>query len=158
MEKGLKIIGDQIEFKKWSTGDIWFPCITKSFKIRFDDIKIVAISPRLALDNEMLLVTLIDKEKNFSQFSNFEFEGEAYEIFENKLSLSIGKEWSEFSWKEHENYITDLVIYPNELKGEDLFVKPKYLRKSITQLLKFLYLKKSISGKLSPKVEEYLNK
>jgi len=158
MEKGLKINDNEIEFNKWSTGEIWFPCITKSFKIKFDEIKIIAISPRLALDDEMLMVTLIDKEKKFRQFSNFEFGKEPIKKFEKRLNLNSLREteWEKFSWEEHENYITDKVIYPKEMYWEDLFVKPKNLKKAFIGILKYLSIKKSISGKFNPKIEEYL--
>lgn len=82
MENGLKINDNEIEFNQWSTGEIWSPCITKSFKIKFDEIKVIAISPRLSLDDEMLMITLIDEEKNFRQFSNFEFGKEPIKEFE----------------------------------------------------------------------------
>jgi len=158
MEKGLKINGDEIEFNKWDMGDIWFQCITKSFKIKFDKIRIIAISPRLAIDDEMLMITLIDNEKNFRQFSHFEFGKKPMKEFEKRLNLlSIQNiEWDKFSLEEHENYITDKIIYPKELYGEDLFLKPKYLKKKMVQLLKFLSIKKSISGTFNPKVERYL--
>lgn len=158
MEKGLRINGENIEFNKWSVGEIWYPCITKSFKLKFDEIKLVAISPRLAIDDEMLMITIIDKEGNFRQFSCFEFNKEPIKEFERKLKLKSLRnvEWEKFSWDEHENYITDKVVYPKELYWEDLFIKPKKLKKPIIQILKFLSIKKSISGKLNPKIENHL--
>ena len=158
MEKGLKINGEQIEFNKWAFGDIWYPCITKSFKIKFDEIKLIAISPRLALDDEMLLITIIDKEGKFYQFSCFEFGKDPIKEFEERLNLKSIRdiEWEKFSWEEHQDYITDKVIYPEELYWEDLFIKPKKLKKAIIQLLKFLSLKTSISGKFRPNVEKLL--
>lgn len=159
MDKGLKINGDLLEFNKWAIGDIWSTCITPSFKVKFDDIKIIAISPRIALDDEMLLVSLIDKEKNFRQFSHFEFEKEAFDIFNQRLNLdnTIVKEWQQFSYEDHQNYVTDRVIYPQSLYGENLFVTQKRFGKTITQASKFFSLKKSVSGKFNPKVEKFLS-
>ena len=158
MLKGLKINGDQIEFNKWSIGEISYPCITKSFKLKFEEIKLVAISPRLALDDEILMITLIDKEGKFRQFSCFEFGKEPIKEFENKLNIKSLRniEWEKFSWEEHENYMTDKVVYPEELYWEDLFIKPKFLKKKLVQLFKFLKIKKSISGKFDPKIDKYL--
>jgi len=160
MNKGLVVKGKEIKFEKWGAGEIWYPCITKSFKIKFEDIKIVAISPRLALDDEMMIVTLIDKEENFYQFSSFEFGKESIKDFEKDLGIKSIRnfEWEKFSWEEHEDSITDKIIYPKELYWEDLFIKPKYVKKIIIQVLKFVSLKKSISGKLNPKTIEYLKK
>jgi hypothetical protein len=159
MKKGLMIHGNEIEFNKRSTGDIWFQCITKSFKIKFDDIKLIAISPRLALDDEMLMITLIDEKKNFRQFSNFEFNTEAILEFEKRLNLNSIRdiEWEKFSWEEHENAITDKIIYPKELYWENLFIKTKNPKKTFIRILKFLSIKKSISGKLNPKIDTILN-
>lgn len=158
MEKGLKINDNEIEFNKWSKGEIWFPCITKSFKINIDEIKIIAISPRLAFDDEMLMITLIDKEKSFRQFSNFEFGKEPIKELEKRLDLKSiqNTEWEKFSWEEHQNYTTDKIIYPKELYWEDLFVKRNNVRNSLTRLLKFSSIIKSISGKFNPKIKEYL--
>lgn len=158
MNKGLRINGNEIDFEKWSTGGIAYPCVTKSFKLKFDDIKLIAISPRLAMDDEILMITIIDKDEKFKQFSCFEFDKEPIKEFENKLNLNSLKdtEWEKFSWEEHENSITDKVIYPKELYWEDLFVKPIYLKKTSIQILKFLSIKKSISGNFNPKIKKYL--
>ncbi|MFT5261974.1 MAG: hypothetical protein ACI8YQ_000703 [Polaribacter sp.] len=158
MRKGLIVNGEEIEFKKRSIGGIWFPCITESFSINFEEIKLVAISPRLALDNEMLIVTLINIEQNFHQFSCFEFDKESIKKFERKLNLNSirNTEWEKLSWEEHENYTTDKVVYPRELYWENLYVQPRNFRKRIIKILKFLSIKKSISGKFTPKIAEYL--
>ncbi|MCH2193580.1 hypothetical protein [Kordia sp.] len=159
MEKGLKINGEEIEFNKWSIGEITYPCITKSFKLKFDEIRLIALSPRLAMDDEILMITIIDTKGKFRQFSCYEFGKEPIKKFEKKLDLKSLREieWEKFSWEEHENGITDKVIYPKKLYWEDLFVKPKNLKKIIIQILKFLLIKKSISGKFNPKIEKYLN-
>jgi len=158
MKKGLKINENEIEFNKWSIGEISYNCITKSFKIKFDEIRIIAISPRLALDDEILIITLIDKRNKFRQFSNFEFDKKPIKEFEKKFNLNSIREteWEKFSWEEHQNYITDKVIYPKELYWEDLFVKPKNLKKIFIQTLKFISIKNSISGKFNQKIEKYL--
>ena len=51
-------------------------------------------------------------------------------------------EWKRFSWEDHENNITDKVIYPKALYWEDLFIKPKGFKKAFVQILKFLSIKK----------------
>lgn len=159
MRKGLKIDGNEIEFNEWSIGEIWYPCITNSFKIKFDEIKLVAISPRMALDDEILLVTIIDANKQFKQFSSFEFGKEPIKKFEKRLGLNSIRdvEWGKFSWKEQQNAITDKVIYPKELYGENLFIQPRYLRRLAIQTLKFFLIKKSISGKFTPIIQNYLD-
>lgn len=158
MNKGLNIKGNEIEFNKYSIGEIKFLFITKSFRIRFEEIKIVTISPRLSMDDEILIISLIDKKGKFRQFSNYEFGKESITEFEKKLNLKSIRniEWEKFSWEEHENFITDKVVYPSELYWEDLFVKPKGMKKTRIQILKFFSLKKSISGRFNPKIEEYL--
>lgn len=159
MNKGLNIHGDEIEFNSWSVGDIHSTCLTKSFKIKFQDIKLIGISPRLSIDDEILLITIIDKESKLKQFSSYEFEKEYIKLFERKLNLNSIKlhEWEKFSWKDHMSSLTDKVIYPKELYWQDLFHIPKGLSKLTTQLLKFLGIKQLVSGKYSTIVNNYLN-
>ncbi|MEM1357065.1 MAG: hypothetical protein AAGF89_02650, partial [Bacteroidota bacterium] len=84
MDRGLRIDGDVVVFNEWPEGEIWWSGITDSFRIKIDDIRVVAISPRLSLDDEILIVTLINKEKEFKQFSSFEFGKEPIKEFEKK--------------------------------------------------------------------------
>ncbi|NOQ73054.1 MAG: hypothetical protein GQ574_13680 [Crocinitomix sp.] len=160
MSKNLHITNDEITFSGTKVGEISASLITKSFKIKFDKIHLVVISPRLAFDDEALIVTIIDRNKNFHQFSCQEFGGDEMMQFELRLGLKSIRniEWGKFSWKEHENYITDKIIYPKELYWEDLFIPPEHLEKRIVQLAKFLAIKKSISGELNPRIAAYLEK
>lgn len=159
-DKGLHIIGEDILFNKWSVGDIPYDCITKSFQIKLQDIRAIAISPRFSFDDEILIITLIDKEKNFYQFSSYEFQKPAIKELEEKLKLESIRnvEWEKFSEEELDDGFTDKIIYPKELYGENLFLKPKGYLKTIISSLKFFCLKKSISGKMNPLVEIYLKK
>ncbi len=160
MKKNLHITNDEVIFKRRKVGEISLPCITKSFRIKFEDIQVVFISPRLALDDEVLMITIVDKHKKFHKFSNWEFGSDAITQLELRLGLKSIRlqEWEKFSWKEHENYITDKVIYPKSLYWEDFFTPPEHsLEQWIIQIIKFLALKKSISGTLNPKVSHYLN-
>lgn len=159
MAEGLEIIGDKVKFTKWGFGQIYYSCITRSFEIKIQDIKIIAISPRLALDEEMLMISLIDKKGKLYKFSNFEFGKDSMKEIERRFLLKDIKvmEWDKFSWEDHENYITDKIIYPKELYWEDLYLRPKGIFKSIVQWLKFLSIKKSIGGKFTNKVQNYIN-
>lgn len=158
MNKGLFVNGEKIEFRRYSIGEISYTCITKSFKINFDDVKLVVVSPRLALDDEMLMITLIDKDLNFYQFSSNELLKASMFVFEKKLNISSIREieWEKFSYEDHENSLTDKIIYPKEMYWENLFEMPKGLKKIGIRILKFFLIKKSISGKLSPKVIDYV--
>ncbi len=155
--KGLYIHGNEVVFNKWSPGDIAFNCITNSFRIQFKEIKAIVISPRFALDDEILIITLIDKNKKFRQFSNYEFDKKAIKELEDRLELDSIRniEWEKFSEQELDDSLTDKIIYPKELYGENLFVKPKGFLKTIIVWLKFFSIKKLVSGKLNPRVETY---
>lgn len=158
-EKGLTVTESQILFKEYPTGEIWFDCITSSFEILISEIKVVAISPRLALDEEIFMISLIDKDQNFYEFSSWECQKESFKQFEEKFELNdiVTKEWSKFSWRQHQDYITSKVLYPAELYWEDLFERPKSYLKFIERIMKVLSIKKPISGKLNSAVEKHLS-
>ena len=160
MKENLYINNNEIIFKRRKVGEISSSCITKSFRIKFEDIQVVFISPRLALDDEVLMITIVDRYKKFHQFSCWEFGTDAIIQFELGLGLKDIRlqEWEKFSWKDHENYITDKVIYPKSLYWQDFFIPPKhFIDKQVVQIIKFLTLKKSISGTINPKVSNYLD-
>ena len=158
MTKGLKIKGETIKFGKRSIGEIWYPCITKAFTIKYENVKMVVISPRLAIDDEMMIVTLIDAKKKFHQFSQFEFLDEAMVLLETEFGLKNIRtiEWPRFSWEEHENCITNKIIYPKELYWEDLFLQPNYFAQKMIPIMKFFFTRKSVSGRFNPKVLRWL--
>jgi hypothetical protein len=147
MTKNLQLTNDAIIYKRRKVGQMYLPAITKSFKIKFDAIQIIAISPRLAFDDEMLMVTIIDRNRKFYKFSSREFCGDALTQIELRLGLKSIRltEWEKFSWEE-------------QLYWKDLFIPPEKLEKRLIQGLKFLALKKSISGDFNPKVAAYLDK
>lgn len=95
-----------------------------------------------------------------STSSNYEFRNTTIKELESRLGLDSIRdvEWGKFSEEELDDSITDKIIYPKELYGENLFVKPKGYLKTIIAWLKFFCLKKSISGKWNPIVEICLKK
>jgi len=162
MEKeiGLTITDSEILFKEYLIGEIWFDCRTSSFKIPISEIKVIAISPRLAMDEEIFIISMIDKDQNFYEFSSWECQKESFKQFEKRFGLNdiVNEEWSKFSWKQHQGHLTSKLLYPTELYWEDLFVKPKGYLIVIEHILKLLSIKKSVRGKLNPKIKEYLQK
>ena len=158
MNKGLLVTDKEIVFGKRQLQEIPYSCITESFKVNIEDVRLIVLSPRLAMDDEDMIITLIDKHRNFHQFSSYEFREEGVKELEIKFGLkSIQRvEWAKFSLGEHENMITDKIIYPEKLYWEDLFVKPRYLKNFFVQIVKFLTPRQIVSDKLSPVVVEYL--
>lgn len=158
MNKGLLVTEKEIVFGKRQLKEIPYSCITDSFKVNIEDVRLIVLSPRLAMDEEVIIITLIDKHRNFHQFSSYEFKEEGVKELETKFGLkSIQRvEWAKFSWEEQENMITDKIIYPEKLYWKDLFVKPRYLKKFFVQILKFFNPRQIVTGKLCPVVVEYL--
>lgn len=61
MQKGILIRENQFLFNEFSTKEIGFAKYCKSFSLKLDDIKLIAISPRILLDDESIFVILVDK-------------------------------------------------------------------------------------------------
>lgn len=160
MGKGLEINGDSIEFVSRKLGEINYPSMTKSFSIKIDDVKVISISPRLALDDEILIVSLLNSDGEIFQFSNNEFRTDSMNKFEEIFSISsiAGIEWEKFTWNEHQDGSIDKVIYPKDLYWMDLYRKSKGISRLIMMFLKMLSIKRSVKATFSLEVLNYMNK
>ena len=125
MKKGLTIENDELVYFKRSIKEVGFDAHTKKFRVRIKDIKIIALSPRMNFDDEIILVTLIDNNLNYYCFSYFEFGSPALDKLEQILKLSKFAEvgWKSFPSEDFNNSIDTSIIYPQELFMHDLFKK-----------------------------------
>ena len=69
MEPGIYITEIEIEFVAFPQHEIGLAKYCKSFKLKLDDIHLIAISPRLAIDDETLFV-LIRSEEHTSELQS----------------------------------------------------------------------------------------
>ena len=121
MKPGIIINDDKITFNKFPIEEIGLACSCKSFELEIDRIKLVVLSPRLALDDETMFILLIDQNRKiYPMPENVVHEPEFYkfmEIFnlENKPSNTLL-----FTYDEHYGKI-DKIIYPKTLHWKNLF-------------------------------------
>lgn len=60
LKSGIHITDTELIFKAFSSKEIGLAMYCKSFKVLLKDIKFIAISPRLALDDEALFILIIN--------------------------------------------------------------------------------------------------
>lgn len=118
----IHITTTELTFEAFPSKEIGLAIYCKSFKIPLEDIKYIAISPRLALDDDVLFILIIGKNHKIYKipfvYYIYDFSG-----FENHfLSTSIHKEWGSFTHKDHYGKV-DKIIYPKEFYWLDLFEK-----------------------------------
>ncbi|MEE9408042.1 MAG: hypothetical protein V3V28_08200 [Polaribacter sp.] len=92
----------------------------KPFQIRISDMKYIAMSPRMALDDEECFLIFVDKKHNLFKLPLFHTENisEVVKYFQLKI---IGENYNKyFSYESHYGKV-DKIIYPNRLFLEDLF-------------------------------------
>ena len=94
----------------------------KPFQIEISEIKYIALSPRLVLDDEECFLVFVNKEHKLFKLPYFHTSNIS-EIIEHFQLKFIQKDYSKyFSYNAHNGKI-DKIIYPNKLFLEDLFYK-----------------------------------
>lgn len=93
---------------------------TTGFRMHIDDIRIIAVSPILLLDQEDLIVTLVDKHERLGHFSSLELETEAADTIEKAFGVDFKKAWYQYSYAAHTKMITQ-IVFPQIAKGAPLF-------------------------------------
>lgn len=121
MNSGIEITETELKFTKFSPKDIGLAKFCKSFTLNLDEIKLIGICPRLALDDESIFILVIDKSENIYPIPDRVIKTEGLKKLENYFGLnSIQKEWEKFEYEDH-NGKMDKIIYPKEKYWNDLF-------------------------------------
>lgn len=122
MSDYLQIKNGIIDFQAIPVEKIGMAAFCESFQIKTEEVKIIAISPRLMLDDESLFVTLIDASGQLYTIPDGGLSqktaGKLEEIFELTPILSV--EWAKFEYDDHYAKY-DKIIFPEYLYWEDLF-------------------------------------
>lgn len=93
---------------------------TRGFRMHIDDIRIIAVSPILLLDDEALIITLVDKHERLGHFSSLELETEAVDTLEKSFGVDFKKAWYRYSYAAHTKLITQ-IVFPQIAEGAPLF-------------------------------------
>ena len=117
-EPGIIISEIELIFKEFPSEKIGKALYCKSFKIPLKDIKYIAISPRMALDDEMLFILIIDVNLKIYKvpYAYYLCQFDAFDSF--FLKRPIHKEWAKFKHKDHYGKV-DKIIYPEEFYGQN---------------------------------------
>ena len=89
----------------------------KSFQIQISEIKYIALSPRLALDDEVCFFVFIDKSLNLFKLPLFRVDN----LTEIETFFKL-ENFNKFSYDNHYGKV-DKIIYPKELFWKDLYHK-----------------------------------
>ncbi|WP_299443770.1 hypothetical protein [uncultured Aquimarina sp.] len=121
MISGIHITASELEFHEFSAKEIGLAKYCKSFKIKLDEIKSIAISPRLALDDESIFILVINKSNKIYPIPDHVMGTQGLKDFEKHFGLnSISNEWQKFEYDDHYGK-NDKIIYPKEKYWTDLF-------------------------------------
>ncbi|WP_299106103.1 hypothetical protein [uncultured Tenacibaculum sp.] len=123
MDSGIKLTTTELIFTEFSTKEIGSAMFCKSFKIKLENIKLIGLSPRLALDDEVFFILIIDLLGNIYPIPDSVLGTEGCNQFEKYFNLNpIHNEWGHFEYEDHYGK-TDKIVYPKEQYWNDLFKK-----------------------------------
>ncbi|CAM1362136.1 hypothetical protein [Tenacibaculum xiamenense] len=92
-----------------------------SFNINLNSINLIAISPRLAIDDEILFVLMITDTLKTHPIYLGDLENSDVELLENHFQLpAIMHLWGKFEYEDHYESI-DKIIYPKNYYWKNLF-------------------------------------
>lgn len=95
----------------------------KSFTLNLNEIKIIAISPRLLFDDESIFIIVIDTSNQIYLIPAAVIGTKGLVDFENYFKLKpIIEEWGKFEYNDHYSSV-DKIIYPKEMYWINLFKK-----------------------------------
>ena len=148
MKSGIEITDTALNFTEFPTKETGIAKYCKSFTIKLDEIKLIGISPRLALDDEIIFILIVDKEDRIFPIPDNVIRTKGLKNLERHFQLdSIAQEWQKFEYDDHYGKI-DKVLYPKEKYWLDLFEKDWKL--NIRTLYSWIK-PKSFYGKLNEK-------
>lgn len=123
MDTGLILIDNQLHYVERPIEVTGMNRKTKSFSIYIDQIKIIAVTAIVLLDDEDFLISIIDNTGREFKFSSLEFETEAAIALSNHFNLnSFSKLWGIFTYGEHYRG-ESRILFPEELQNEKLYQK-----------------------------------
>lgn len=124
MGNGLTIINDsQIQYNPIPREELGV-MYCDGFSLNLDEIRVIAICPRLPLDDERLFVLLVDKKEQSYPLPDSVLTSEAIKFIESKFGIEsiINIEWEKFDYEDHYGFKAK-VIYPQRLYGQNLYRK-----------------------------------
>ena len=149
MKPGIHIIQNELEFVQFPRHEIGWLTFCRSFKIKLDAIALIAVSPRMALDNETLFLLIIDHNGWIFPMPEDVLVSPGYEALENHFHLpDIGKERQQFTHNVHYGR-EDKIIFPKEHYWKKLFKNDWKLK--IRQVYAG-FIPKSFFGNFSKKI------
>ncbi len=118
---GIQITDTELIFNAFPSREIGLALYCKSFKVYLKDIKFIAISPRLALDDETIFILIVDTKQKVYPIPAHVLRTKGLHQLETYFSLqSILDDWEKFEYEDHYGKV-DKIIYPKELYWQDLF-------------------------------------
>ena len=119
--KGLTVEGKWLIFHEFPANEIGLARHCNSFKIKLEDIKLIAISPRLTLDDEELFILIINSSLEIFAMPSRVFSSNEIINLEEYFELkSILLEWEKFDYNDHYAKF-DMILFPKKLYWQNLF-------------------------------------
>ena len=123
MQPGLHIKDTQIIFTEYLKEEIGSTKYCGSFRLNINDGRLIALSPRLLVDDETLFVLIVDESDNIYPMPDNILKGDGVMQLEKHFSLPrLTTEWEKFAYNDHHDQINK-VVYPTRFYGMDLFQK-----------------------------------
>ena len=121
MKSGIHINGKELKFIKFPLEEIGAARFCKSFKLNLEDIRFVAISPRLIIDDEGLFILIVDSTGKIYPMPQQVLGSVGIKEFEKYFRLKpLREEWGKFDYNDHYGK-QDKIVYPPEHYWKDLF-------------------------------------
>lgn len=121
MKPGIYIKENELEFVEYPSNEIGAARYCKSFKLKLNDIKFIALSPRLVVDDESLFLLIADAKGKIFPLPQYILGSDGLKKFESHFELKpIRDEWEKFGYIDH-NGKYDKVIYPKKYYWKNLF-------------------------------------
>ncbi len=121
MKPGIEITETKLVFTAFTSKITGLGKFCKSFDCLLDDIKFIALSPRLVLDNECLFILIVDCSKNIYVLNDHVLKTEGLSDLESHFALEpILETWKKFSYDDHYGKV-DKVIFPLDHRWKNLF-------------------------------------
>ncbi|MGY6647583.1 hypothetical protein [Wenyingzhuangia sp. IMCC45574] len=123
MESGIQITKTKLIFTKFQSKETGLAMQCKSFEIELSEVKFIALSPRLILDDESIFILIVDFNNRVYPIPAHAIAMDGFDIFEKRFKLkSISEDCTKFKDKDHYGKI-DKIIYPQDKYWIDLFSK-----------------------------------
>ncbi|MFD2566730.1 hypothetical protein [Pseudotenacibaculum haliotis] len=120
-KSGIHIHNEELEFIAFPKKQLGIALWCKSFKVKLSDVQLIAISPRLVLDDESLFILIVDKTGAVFPIPYSVLNIQGFRDLENYFQLKpIGGEWEKFEYEDHYGKC-DKIIYPQKHYWKDLY-------------------------------------